>query len=47
MRQFFAILGDSFREAVDGFVIYTMLGLSALTMLIVGSMSFTPAPPEV
>jgi ABC-type transport system involved in multi-copper enzyme maturation permease subunit len=46
MRQFFAILGDSFREAVDGFVIYAMLGLSALTMLIVGSMSFTPAPPE-
>jgi ABC-type transport system involved in multi-copper enzyme maturation permease subunit len=46
MRQFFAILGDSFREAVDGFVIYAMLGLSALTMLLVGSMSFEPAPPQ-
>ena len=46
MMQFFAILKDSFREAVDGFVIYAMLGLSALTMLIVGSMSFTPAAPQ-
>ena len=26
MMQFFAILKDSFREAVDGFVIYAMLG---------------------
>ena len=26
MTQFFAILKDSFREAVDGFVIYAMLG---------------------
>jgi len=46
MRQFFAILGDSFREAVDGFVIYAMLGVSALAMLVVGSMSFEAAPPE-
>jgi len=46
MTQFFAILRDSFREAVDGFVIYAMLGLSALTILIVGSMSFTPVPPD-
>ena len=43
MKQFFAILKDSFREAVDGFVIYAMLGMSALVILIVGSMSFTPA----
>ncbi|VTU00467.1 Uncharacterized protein OS=Singulisphaera acidiphila (strain ATCC BAA-1392 / DSM 18658 / VKM B-2454 / MOB10) GN=Sinac_7491 PE=4 SV=1: ABC2_membrane_2 [Gemmataceae bacterium] len=46
MTQFVAILRDSFREAVDGFVIYAMLGLSALTIVIVGSMSFTPAPPD-
>lgn len=46
MRQFFAILKDSFREAVDGFVIYAMLGMSAVVILIVGSMSYTPAPPD-
>jgi ABC-type transport system involved in multi-copper enzyme maturation permease subunit len=46
MMQFFAILKDSFREAVDGFVIYAMLGMSALVILIVGSMSFTPAEPQ-
>lgn len=47
MQQLFAILKDSFREAVDGFVIYAMLAMSALVILIVGSMSFTPsAPPD-
>ncbi len=45
MRQFFAILKDSYREAVDGFVIYVMLGLSAILILIAASMSFTPVPP--
>ncbi len=46
MRQFFAMLKDSYREAVDGFVIYVMLALAAIVILIVGSMSFTPAAPE-
>lgn len=47
MRQFLAILKDSFREAVDGFVIYLMIALSALIIIIIGSMSYTPsAPPE-
>lgn len=46
MTQFVAILKDSFREAVDGFVIYAMLGLSALVILVVGSASFTPAEPD-
>lgn len=46
MRQFVAILKDSFREAVDGFVIYAMLGLAALAIVVVGSMSFEPQPPE-
>ena len=45
MTQFFAILKDSFREAVDGFVIYAMLGISLLVIIIVGSMSFKPADP--
>jgi ABC-type transport system involved in multi-copper enzyme maturation permease subunit len=45
MTQFFTILKDSFREAVDGFVIYVMLGIASLVILIVGSMSFTPAEP--
>lgn len=46
MRQFFAILKDSFREAMDGFVIYLMLGLSLLTVVLVASVSYTPEPPE-
>jgi hypothetical protein len=46
VQQFFAILKDSFREAVDGFIIYVMLGLSALIVLIAASMSFTPVAPE-
>lgn len=46
MRQFFAILKDSFREAVDGFVIYAMIALSGLVILLVGSLSFKPAAPE-
>ena len=37
MRTFLAILRDSFREAVDGFVIYIMLALSALTIFIVAA----------
>lgn len=44
MGQFVAILKDSFREAVDGFVIYLMLGLSALLILLVASISYRPAP---
>jgi len=46
MRQFFAILKDSYREAVDGFVIYVMMALSALMILIVASMSYTPTTPD-
>ncbi|MCS6865067.1 MAG: ABC transporter permease [Gemmataceae bacterium] len=45
MQSFFAILKDSFREAVDGFVIYVMLGLSSVVILVVASMSFMPAEP--
>lgn len=46
MQQFFAILKDSFREAVDGFVIYLMLGMSLLVIVLMGSLSFTPAEPK-
>ncbi|AMV23144.1 ABC-2 family transporter protein [Gemmata sp. SH-PL17] len=46
MLQFIAILKDSFREAVDGFVIYAMLVMSALVIALLGSISFTPEPPK-
>lgn len=45
MRTFVAILKDSFRETVDGYVIYVMLAMSALLIVVAGSLSFTPAPP--
>jgi ABC-type transport system involved in multi-copper enzyme maturation permease subunit len=41
VQQFYAILKDSFREAVDGFVIYVMLGLSAIMIILVGSISYS------
>ena len=46
MMQFLAILKDSYYEAVDGFVIYVMLGLTGLLLLLMASLSFTPAPAE-
>ena len=46
MQQFFAILKDSFREAVDGFVIYAMLVLALFMVVLVGSISFTPDAPD-
>lgn len=45
MQQFFAILKDSFREAVDGFVIYLMLALALLMVVLVGSVSYEPEGP--
>lgn len=46
MRQFFAILKDSFREAMDAKVIYVLLGLSILLMAITATISYRPVPPE-
>ena len=46
MQQFFAILKDSFREAVDGFVIYVMLGLGTLLILVLGSITYTAETAE-
>jgi ABC-type transport system involved in multi-copper enzyme maturation permease subunit len=42
LRNFIAVMKDSFREAVDGFIIYVMLGLAVLTIVIVASISFEP-----
>ena len=46
MQQFFAILKDSFREAVDGFVIYVMLALALFMVILVASISFAPDTPD-
>jgi ABC-type transport system involved in multi-copper enzyme maturation permease subunit len=40
--KFLAILKDSFREAIDTRVFPVMLALSALLLLVIGSISFTP-----
>lgn len=44
--QFFAILRDSFREAVDGFVIYVMLVLSVILLIGIASLSFEPVAAD-
>lgn len=47
MRTFVSILRDSFREAVDGFVIYIMLAISVLTIIVVACIGYQPADAEV
>lgn len=42
LRNFLAVMKDSFREAVDGFIIYVMLGMAVLTILLAVSFSFEP-----
>jgi ABC-type transport system involved in multi-copper enzyme maturation permease subunit len=46
MISFFAILKDSFREALDAKVIWVLLGISFLVCLVVLSLSFAPEPPD-
>jgi ABC-type transport system involved in multi-copper enzyme maturation permease subunit len=46
MRTFLTILKDSYREAVDGFVIYVMFALAGVLLAVAASLSFTPAPAE-
>jgi len=46
VNNFFVILRDSFREAVDGFVIYVMLILSTILIFLIASLSFTPQSAE-
>ncbi len=45
MRQFLAILYDSYREAVDGRIIMLMLAVAVVVIVLIGSLSFTPAEP--
>lgn len=44
--KFIAILRDSVREALDAKVIYFLFGLSALIILVMLTISFTPESPE-
>jgi ABC-type transport system involved in multi-copper enzyme maturation permease subunit len=40
-----AIFKDSLREAIDGKVLYVMVGLSALLTLVTATLTFKPEPP--
>jgi len=44
--KFFAILKDSLREAIDCKALYVLMGLSAVAILVVASMSFKPVSAE-
>ena len=46
MLKFFSMLRDSFREAVDGWVIYVMVAASVLLILAVASVSFEPVDAQ-
>src|SRR5262245_50805309 len=44
--NFFAILKDSLREAIDTKVFYVMVGLSGLLTLLAATLSFKPTAPD-
>jgi ABC-type transport system involved in multi-copper enzyme maturation permease subunit len=46
MRQFWAVMKDSYREAVDSWVIAVMLILGSVVIALCASMSFEPLPAE-
>ena len=46
MRNFIAVLKDSFREAVDGFLIWLMLILSTLAIVAVAMIGYDPSPAD-
>jgi len=46
MQKFAAMLKDSFKEAVDGWIFLVMLVLSGLLVLLVGSLGVAPLPAE-
>lgn len=46
MQKFAAMLRDSFKEAVDGWIFLVMLVLSGILILLVASLSVDPLPPE-
>lgn len=47
MSSFVAMLKDSFREAVDGWIFAVMLGLAGVLILLVASSSVAPLPADV
>jgi ABC-type transport system involved in multi-copper enzyme maturation permease subunit len=44
--RYFAILKDSFREALDSVVLYVLIGLSTLIIVFVGTIGFRPLSAE-
>jgi ABC-type transport system involved in multi-copper enzyme maturation permease subunit len=46
MQKFWAMLKDSYKEAVDGWIFLVMLVLAGIVILLVGSLSVTPLEPE-
>jgi ABC-type transport system involved in multi-copper enzyme maturation permease subunit len=47
VTKFLAMLKDSYKEAVDGKIFLVLLVLGLLLVLLVGSLSYTPAPADV
>ncbi len=46
MNKFFAMLKDSYREAIDGWIFTVMLIISGIVTLLVFSISYRPLPAE-
>src|SRR5262249_25766247 len=46
VNKFFAMLRDSYKEAVDGWIFLVMLILSGIIILLVFSLAVDPLPPE-
>jgi ABC-type transport system involved in multi-copper enzyme maturation permease subunit len=46
MRAFWAVLKDSYREAVSGWVIQVMLVLALILFVLIASVSYSPAPVD-
>lgn len=46
MRQFLAVLKDSYREARDGWIIYLMFAFSMLVILLIASVTYRPLTME-
>lgn len=46
MNKFLAMLRDSYKEAVDGWIFLVMLIISGVVIVLVGSLAVTPLPPD-
>jgi hypothetical protein len=46
VSKFLAMLKDSYKEAVDGWIFVVMLGLAGLLVVLVGTLSVSPLPPD-